>query len=172
MSRYAKLEAFFRASEGLGDIQLAMDGALERFAAAARQGLASCPLVPGVAEHLARLAARRTPMHVVSGGDQAEVREALTGRGLASYFRGIHGSPTRKRVHVERLRDAGELLAGGVYYGDARLDMELAEAFGLAFVFVAGVSDWPAGRSVAAARGHRVVEDFRGLSSRRPTVCG
>ncbi|HVH99935.1 MAG TPA: HAD hydrolase-like protein, partial [Enhygromyxa sp.] len=132
------------------------------FAEAARAGLQTCPEVPGVRELLLALARRNVSVHVVSGGDEAEVREALEQRGLAALMTGIHGSPTPKREHLERLREEGELLPGGVYFGDAELDMQLAECFGLEFVFVAGVSDWQQGREVVPQRGHRVIEDFCG----------
>ncbi|EDM81793.1 hydrolase, haloacid dehalogenase-like family protein [Plesiocystis pacifica SIR-1] len=161
VSRYAKLRRFYTELATVAEPELAIESALRRFSAACREGLRACQPVAGARELIAALVARRVPLHVVSGGDQDEVREALEHHGLAERFAGIHGSPTPKREHLERLRADGDLLPGGVYLGDARLDMELAEAFGLSFIFVAGVSDWPEGREVARARGHRVVEDLR-----------
>lgn len=161
VSRYAKLRRFYTELATVAEPELAIESALRRFSAACREGLRACQPVAGARELIAALVARRVPLHVVSGGDQDEVREALEHHGLADSFSGIHGSPTPKREHLERLRMDGDLLPGGVYLGDARLDMELAEAFGLSFIFVAGVSDWPEGREVASARGHRVVEDLR-----------
>jgi phosphoglycolate phosphatase-like HAD superfamily hydrolase len=160
VSRYAKLAWFYRELRPVDDPEPAIATALQRFAEAARAGLRTCAEVPGVRALLQGLERRRVSVHVVSGGDEAEVCEALDARGLAALVSGIHGSPTPKREHLERLRDEGELLPGGVYFGDAELDMQLAECFGLAFVFVAGVSDWPQGRVIAPARGHRVIEDF------------
>lgn len=162
VSRYAKLARFYRELRPVADPQAAIAQALERFAEAARAGLRTCPEVPGVRELLLALARRNVPVHVVSGGDELEVREALQQHGLAPLVSGIHGSPTPKREHLDRLREEGELLPGGVYFGDAELDMELAECFGLEFVFVAGVSDWQQGRAVVPARGHRVIENFYG----------
>lgn len=162
VSRYAKLARFYGELHPVADPRAAIDLALERFGAAARAGLQTCPEVPGVRELLIALARRNVPVHVVSGGDEAEVHEALELHGLAALVSGIHGSPTPKREHLERLRDEGELLPGGVYFGDAELDMHLAEYFGLEFVFVASVSDWQQGRDVVRERGHRVIENFFG----------
>jgi phosphoglycolate phosphatase-like HAD superfamily hydrolase len=162
VSRYAKLDRFYRQLRSVDDPDAAIREALARFAEAARAGLQTCPAVPGVRELLTALARRNVAVHVVSGGDEAEVREALEAHGLAPLLSGIHGSPTPKREHLERLREEGELLPGGIYFGDAELDMQLAECFGLEFVFVAGVSDWQQGREVARGRGHRVIEDFTG----------
>jgi phosphoglycolate phosphatase-like HAD superfamily hydrolase len=160
VSRYAKFERFFRELVEVEDPDAAIGEALGRFAAAAQAGLRRCPEIAGVREALAAFADRSVSVHVVSGGDEAEVREALEARGLAALLTGIHGSPTTKREHLERLRSEGELLPGGVYFGDAELDMQLAESFGLEFVFVAGASDWDTGRRVVAERGYRVIEDF------------
>jgi phosphoglycolate phosphatase-like HAD superfamily hydrolase len=162
VSRYAKLDRFFRVMNPVDDPQRAIAEALARFATAAREGLARCPEVPGVRELLVAYGDRNASVHVVSGGDQLEVREVLEARGLAGLVTGIHGSPTTKREHLDRLRHEGELLPGGIFFGDAELDMLLAEDFGLDFVFVAGVSDWAQGRAVVLGRGHRVVEDFVG----------
>lgn len=162
ISRYAKLARFYRELRPVENPNKAIGKALERFAETARAGLQTCPEVPGVRELLIALARRNVAVHVVSGGDEDEVREALEAHGLATLVSGIHGSPTPKREHLERLRDEGELLPGGVYFGDAELDMQLAECFGLEFVFVAGVSDWQQGRAVVRARGHRAIEDLRG----------
>ena len=160
VSRFAKFERFYRELVPVADPERAIAAALLRFAAAARDGLRTCPAVPGVESALRRLVDEGTRIHVISGGEQGEVREALEGRGWGAFFAGIHGSPTRKHEHMRRLFESSELVAGGVYFGDAQLDMELAEEFGLRFVFVAGVSDWGNGRNVARGRGHRVIEDF------------
>lgn len=162
VSRYVKLDRFYRVFVPVDDPETATAKALERFSEAARAGLRGCLEVAGVRDLLAAMANRNIAIHVVSGGDQAEVCEALEVRGLAAFVSGIHGSPTTKREHIERLRSTGELLPGGIYFGDAELDMQLAETFGLDFVFVAGVSDWQEGRAVVLDRGHRVIEDFTG----------
>jgi phosphoglycolate phosphatase-like HAD superfamily hydrolase len=162
VSRYVKLSRFYRVLRPVENPDSAIAEALARFAEAARAGLQTCPEVAGVREVIAAFADRNVPIHVVSGGDQSEVRETLEDRGIAALVSGIHGSPIPKREHLERLRGEGELLPGGVFFGDAELDMQLAEGFGLEFVFVAGVSDWPEGRAVALSRGHRVIEDFLG----------
>jgi phosphoglycolate phosphatase-like HAD superfamily hydrolase len=168
VSRYAKLERFYRELHPVEHPPAAIARALDRFGEAARAGLRTCPEIPGVRALLLDLVQRNIAVHVVSGGDEAEVREALEARGLATLVAGIHGSPTPKREHLERLREQGDLLPGGVYFGDAELDMQLAECFGLEFVFVAGVSDWQKGRDVARERGHRVIEDFEsGFTSLR-----
>lgn len=163
VSRFAKLEWFYRELAHVEAPEPAIAAALERFSAAARAGLRSCPSLPGVDIYVPELARAGVRMHVISGGEQAELREALSTRAFAKHFAGIHGSPTPKREHLERLFASGELVREGVYFGDAELDMQLAERCGLDFVFVAGVSDWAEGRALARARGHQVIDDFLAL---------
>ncbi len=160
ISRFEKLARFFRELAPVDAPEQATAEAVARFGEAARVGLSSCAEVPGARALIQAFAARGVAVHVVSGGAQDEVREVLEARGLDEWITGIHGSPTPKHVHLERLRESGDLLPGGVFFGDARLDMELAEAFGMSFVFVAGVSDWPEGRAVAEARGHLAFTDL------------
>lgn len=160
VSRYAKLRRFFTELVEVEEPEAALAAAIEAFSASARAGLRSCSEVPGVRVVIEALAEERVPIHVVSGGDEDEVSEVLLARGYGPLLTDIHGSPMGKREHLERLRSEGELHPGGVFFGDARLDMELAEDFGLSFVFVAGVSDWPEGRELAVARGHELIEDF------------
>ncbi len=167
VSRFVKFERFYREWP-VADPEAAIAAALVRFAAAARAGLRTCPAIPGVADLLGRLAEQGTAIHVISGGEEREVSEALVERGWAELFAGIHGSPTTKHQHMQRLRSEGRLPAGGIYFGDAELDMQMAEAFDLRFVFVAGTSEWQSGRALAAARGHAVIEDFLSWRADQP----
>jgi hypothetical protein len=43
---------------------------------------------------------------------------------------------------MQHLLESGALEGRGAYFGDARLDMELAQQFRLDFVFVSGASEW------------------------------
>jgi len=66
-------------------------------------------------------------------------------RQLAAYFQAILGSPTSKQQNMATLQADGKFTGRGVYFGDARLDSELAAQFGQDFVFISGASDWPGG---------------------------
>jgi SAM-dependent methyltransferase len=46
-----------------------------------------------------------------------------------------------KRENMQHLFESGALQGRGAFWGDARLDMELAQQFGLDFVFVSGASE-------------------------------
>jgi beta-phosphoglucomutase-like phosphatase (HAD superfamily) len=108
--------------------------------------LLSCALIPGVAALLASIPVG-VAAYVVTGGAQAEIREVLWQRGLSDHFADILGSPTSKRDNMKSLERAGALSGRSLFFGDAALDMQLAEEFGLEFVYVHGASDWPDGRA-------------------------
>lgn len=136
-----------------------LGGLLRDYAAICARELLACPLIPGVAALLASIPPR-VAAHVVTGGAQSEVRAVFAARGLDRHFTSILGSPTSKRDNMRLLAAAGALRGRALYFGDAELDMQLAEEFGLEFVFVHGVSDWPDGRAHCP---HRQIADFTQL---------
>ena len=162
VSRYEKFRRWYGEIEGTTTgLDARVAAAAARFSEFARKGLRGVSPLPGVRERLAMLHGRGVPMFVVSGGDQDEVREALEHHRLASFFESILGSPVTKAEHFARLASQRRLTPPTLYVGDARLDMEMAQAHGLDFLFVAGATDWPDGRFVCRARGYSVVENFR-----------
>ena len=114
---------------------------VEAYARICRDGLQKCSMIPGVQAFLASLP-RSVRNYVVSGGAQTEVRQAIMERDLDPFFSLILGNPRSKRENMQQLFDAGALKGHGAYFGDARLDMELAQQYDLDFVFVSGASEW------------------------------
>jgi phosphoglycolate phosphatase-like HAD superfamily hydrolase len=123
--------------------------------------LKSCPLIPGVAALLGSIPAS-VASYVVTGGAQDEVRDVLSQRGLSGRFADILGSPTSKRDNMALLQDAGAFRGRSLFFGDAALDMRLAEEFGLDFVFVYGASEWSDGRAQCP---YPQISDFTELNS-------
>lgn len=144
------------------DRERLLGGLLSDYAAICARELLACPLIPGVAALLASIPPR-VAAHVVTGGAQSEVRAVFAARGLDRHFTSILGSPTSKRDNMRLLAAAGALRGRALYFGDAELDMQLAEEFGLEFVFVHGVSDWPDGRAHCP---HPQIADFTELDLR------
>jgi len=143
ISRYAKF-AYFVAeiletpTERREALEKEMVDACARIC---RAELQTCALIPGVRAFLSSLP-ERIHSYVVSGGAQSEVRDALSQRDLDRYFDLVLGSPRSKADNMQDLDSAGHLRGRGAYFGDARLDMELAHRFGLDFYFVSGASEW------------------------------
>lgn len=154
------LDAFVTVAPA--DRERLLGGLLRDYAAICARELLACPLIPGVAALLASIPPR-VAAHVVTGGAQSEVRAVFAARGLDRHFASILGSPTSKHDNMRLLAAAGALRGRALYFGDAELDMQLAEEFGLEFVFVHGVSDWPDGRAHCP---HRQIADFTELDLR------
>ena len=159
ISRYAKFRHFFDGIDPAPD-RREYDLALERFQAYCYQQLLKCDLVPGVLEYLDHLSGSNIPMHVVSGSDQAELRDVLEKRDIKPKFGQVLGSPTSKRENLQTLLKEENLGSGGIFFGDAFLDYQIATESGLGFVLVHGYSDWADGVEFCSSKGVLCVADF------------
>jgi phosphoglycolate phosphatase-like HAD superfamily hydrolase len=95
---------------------------------------------------------------IVSGGDEAELREIFTARQLAGYFdAGIFGSPDTKHEILARELAAGTIRRPSLFLGDSRVDHEAATRAGIGFVFVANWSEWTGGAALAETEGFPMI---------------
>ena len=144
ISRFEKLEFFFREIRGEAEFDDKLRAALAEYGAFVSAGLRRCLEVPGVRDFVERLRkgkSRRT--FVVSGSDEEELREVFKDRGLVQYFDGVFGSPAKKNDIVTNLysteQDPRRQI---VYCGDSRLDYEVAIACGIEFIMIYGYTEW------------------------------
>jgi len=152
-TRQAKFAYFVESILGLDleDERELVARLVERFGEICRAELRRCPMIPGAEKYLEGLptSARR---FVVTGGGEDEVRAVFRERSLDRHFDLILGNPASKLENMQRLEGEGRFVGRGVYFGDAQLDWELAERFGLDFVYVSGTSEWAKGSDVCAGR--------------------
>lgn len=121
-----------------------LDGLLQRYADEVHEGLLGCEIARGLE------ALREQTPHarwlIVSGGDQAELREVFAQRGIAEWFDGgIFGSPDTKNEILARELATANIQQSALFLGDSRYDYQAADAAGLDFVFLSGwseVADW------------------------------
>jgi phosphoglycolate phosphatase-like HAD superfamily hydrolase len=95
------------------------------------------PFIPGALETLEDLRSRSVPSYVVSGTPEDELRHIVSVRGLAPFFREVHGSPRRKPEILGDLlsrqrHDASQCL----FLGDGLTDFHAAAAVGARFLGV------------------------------------
>ena len=77
---------------------------------------------------------------IISGGDQAELREIFAQRNLTDFFdAGIFGSPDNKEQILAREIARDNLVKPALFIGDSRYDYQASTQAGLDFVFL---SDW------------------------------
>ena len=117
---------------------------LADYSAAVKQGLLKCEMADGISELREQTQAAR--WMIVSGGDQAELREVFATRGIADWFDGgIFGSPDAKPEILAREIANGNVQHPAIFLGDSQYDYQCAKAAGLDFVFIHGwteVADW------------------------------
>ncbi len=121
-----------------------LDVLLKNYADYVREGLVNCAIAPGL-----EVLRQQTPSAhwlIVSGGDQAELRDVFASRGIAEWFDGgIFGSPDTKDEILVREINAGNIQQPALFLGDSKYDYQAASAAGLDFVFLSGwseVEDW------------------------------
>jgi phosphoglycolate phosphatase-like HAD superfamily hydrolase len=156
VSRYAKFAYFFdhilpqqAPSAVPGRDGPDMDALLAAYAQTVQHGLMTCPVADALRN--LRVATPQARWLIVSGGDQAELREVFSARNIAGYFDGgIFGSPDTKEAILTREINAGNIHGPAVFLGDSRLDYEAAVRAGLEFIYVAEWSEWADGARLAA----------------------
>lgn len=76
--------------------------------------------------------------YVISGGDQSEVEAVLKYWNIADKFDGIYGGPRTKEEHVSSLNLEGKTM----FIGDSQKDFEVAQEFGMDFIFMYGYTQF------------------------------
>ncbi len=105
-----------------------------RFSELVVEAVIASEAVPGAAE-LIRMESTRIPLFVASGTPEAELNTIVIRRGLASYFTGVHGSPTPKQTLIADILSAHALSPERVLMiGDALIDYQSAQLNKIAFL--------------------------------------
>lgn len=144
VSRYEKFIFFITKILKKKVDQVQLNSLLLNFAKAVRVGLMECE----IAEGLDRL--REETKHakwlLVTGGDQAEVRDIFFARGLTYLFDGgIFGSPDPKDVILNREISRKNIIKPCIFLGDSKYDFQVSAREGLDFIFLSKwteVEDW------------------------------
>jgi phosphoglycolate phosphatase-like HAD superfamily hydrolase len=145
ISRYRKFEYFLETlvtSHAAGISGPDLQSLLNAYATSVRHGLLTCAVAAGLAE--LRAATRDVRWLIVSGGDQAELREVFEERGLAQMFDGgIFGSPDSKDEILSKQLANGNIRPKALFIGDSRYDHIASTAAGLDFLFVSQWTEFP-----------------------------
>lgn len=94
----------------------------------------ACPYIAGAIDFLDATHAR-TDLHVVSGTPEEELLDIIDKRGLAKYFRSVHGAPkTKPDAFAQILDEFGYSPSEVVAVGDATTEYEAALALRMPFI--------------------------------------
>lgn len=143
-----------------------LDALLQAYAAYVRDGLLSCDVALGL-EALRRQTLNASWL-IVSGGDQAELRDVFAERGLAAWFNGgIFGSPDTKEVVLHREIASGLIQKPALFLGDSKYDHKAASEVGLDFIFLSRWSevsnwlDWTISEKIATLENVECLQNLR-----------
>ena len=62
---------------------------------------------------------------------------------------------------MKKVADVVGKQSKGIFFGDSQSDMEVAEDYGLDFVFVRGVSEWKDGHKFAESKDYLTIDNFK-----------
>ena len=173
ISRYKKFAYFLEqiASVHAGGQGSYLEALLQTYASHVRDGLLSCEMAPGL-----EALRQKTPNArwlIVSGGDQAELRDVFAQRGIAEWFDGgIFGSPDTKDEILVRELASANIQQPALFLGDSKYDHQAASKAELDFVFLSGWSevvewrDWVSANRLAHACNVQSLVDNRSLDGR------
>jgi len=140
ISRYQKFDYFLRSL--VGHFSKSQYRALvSRFSNLVKEALISAPITPGAWDFLNHYSAD-TPVFLVSGGDEEELRAIFKERNLTNFFCGIYGSPETKVNHCSNIIRQFDTTIRGVFIGDSRLDYLAAQSCNLDFIFMSDFTDF------------------------------
>ena len=140
VSRYEKFRYFLTDILGQSAEKKDLDKLLLVFADEVKKGLNNCEVARGLDEF--REKTKQSNWLIVSGGDQSELREMFSSRGLDKYFNaGIFGSPDNKDIILEREISCQNITMPGLFLGDSKYDYEAAKGAGLDFAYLSGWSE-------------------------------
>ena len=144
ISRYPKFEYFLREIMQQPVTEQAMQALLTSFTAEVKRLLIDCEISPYLTH--VRNANPDAKWMIISGGDQAELREIFKQRGIDGLFdAGVFGSPDNKDTILAREITAENIVKPALFIGDSRYDHQASTNAGLDFVFLSAwtdVEDW------------------------------
>jgi len=110
---------------------------LEKYESILDNKLKHANTVPGVKKFIQQISELKKGMIVLSGGTQSEVVELLKLNFLYEYFPKVLGGPSNKNENLELI----ELDEPVLYFGDSKVDYEVAVKNNFDFVFVYGYTN-------------------------------
>lgn len=135
ISRYEKFEYFLTSILQRTPNEKELEELSLNFSKAVNKALLVCEVSKGI--KTLREKTQNTKWMVVSGGDQAELRELFRQRDLDRYFDGgIFGSPDDKVTILKNEIDKCNIIGKSLFLGDSAYDYYAATAVQMDFIFL------------------------------------
>jgi len=163
VSRYKKFEYYYKSIKQVVDYQNESEKAAKRYAITVLSKLKKVDYVPGALDMIIYFNKINVPCYVLSGGDEEELKTVFKFRGIDNKFIDILGSPETKQQHATSMVNNNKITYPGVFFGDASLDMEIANYIKFDFIFISKFSDWSNGVDIATINKMSHYKDFTEL---------
>ena len=142
VSRYKKFEYFFKEVMKIKDSDNLIKKALKNYESYVFEELLSCNFIPGVKRFLKYLKEIDKDIYVNSGSSEKELKEIFKLRKIDHFFKNVMGSPNTKKDNMKKIILEREDFEKGLFFGDSKLDLDIANQFSLSFIIVNGFSEW------------------------------
>lgn len=165
ISRYKKFAHFLKHIAPSTNNTPTLETLLNQYAQHVTDGLINCEVAAGLEE--LRALTPNSRWLIVSGGDQNELRDVFSQRGLADLFDGgIFGSPDTKDEILAREIANHNIQHPALFFGDSKYDHQAASAAGLDFLFISEwseVEDWDKWAKVEGIKTQGSLEKLIGI---------
>ncbi len=158
VSRHHKFTHYFEKINPQTNSEEKIKEATTRFAEIVRNELIECDYVPGVLDFINKV--KTLNLFVISGSDENELKEVFEKRKIDDLFEMVLGSPVTKYENMRKVIEMVGKDKKGIYFGDSKLDMDVAEKFDLDFVFVKGYTDWRVWPTIINSEDYIIIDDF------------
>lgn len=134
LSRYVKFEHFYKNILNEPYSEESGEDLSRRFSEIVVEEIEKAPFVAGAKEFLEANCGDLT-FFIASGTPESELKDIVSHKGLAKYFKGVYGSPSTKTEITEMLLKEHSLnIEEVVFIGDTRSDKVAADNTGVGFI--------------------------------------
>ncbi len=165
VSRFHKLEYFFSKILHHADFQSELEANIALYGKLVKDKLLTCELIAGFSDFIQQPSIRHKRKIVLSGGFQDELWEVFEHRKLSDYFQGLFGSPDTKYEILDREIKKNTIMLPAMYFGDSKLDYEIATAFRMDFIFLSTQTEFSEWQQYFKGLNVRIIKDWTDLNS-------
>lgn len=167
VSRFQKFEWLHKAVLQKANIdELKLENDIQSYTDQVSERLLGSPLTAGIEDLLKNLPPAKC--FVNSGGFESELRSVFHRKGIDHYFNSIFGSPSSKHENIARIKTKIGETCSFIFFGDSKLDYEVAMDAGASFYFVYGYTEFAKWKEFFKDKPKvRKIENFRALDPSR-----
>ena len=162
MSRFEKFRIYHREFVGEPLDEHGVAALADAFSNLVKQAVIAAPEIPGAREALQNFCDAGKLCALNTGTPEQEIIDIVEQRSLAEYFVKVLGAPAGKKENLEKIiRDCAVPAERTAFFGDARSDLDAANALGVDFI---GIGEWIKAELVSSERNYFSIPDYQELN--------